>query len=591
MKKNLAILITFFLLAQMIVSVHGKDYPQKYWDVAKDHWAFEYIADLSTRNVINGYEDGSFQPEATVSRSEWAKMMCVAGNLVVSDDSVYFRDTENHWANKYVNAAQNYITSYNDGSFRPDQAIVREDVTRSLVTLRGYDIKNVDYSYISNFRDTDSISNYMKAYVAVAVEKGLITGFEDNTFRGQDTLTRAEAATLLYRAFQKGDASKVTYEKTVATPSINEEIKDTADNQGTSDNTKNEPNNTGSNSSSQTNNNYEENNENSTATATNPVTSNKSESSSGRKHLSDVTNKVDNNIKEEEEDNEEVKVILDDDFKVLAEADLTVGDQISFDGKDTIYYMKDKKVFSMNIYTYAVECLVDTSTFEVDNEYAYKSDFTIISICYDNLTGGVIILGWYETVNSATDKGEVYMYLVTDDDVEVLFEGVPENFLYLFQTLENGDFVSDTTIYDRKTFEANYNYVSYIPTNHGISWWGHAYSVAESDDGITCVGVYEYDIDKAWGKSKAVVTHYDFSEYNTLWELPAKGFGIYENKVVGYSDYIFEVYTTKGKLLSTINLKEYVKGKVCNVMKRLILTDEYIVYYDFKSHTINKVAY
>ena len=50
----------------------------------------------------------------------------------------------------------------------------------------------------------------MKVYVAIAVEKGLITGFEDGTFRGQATLTRAEAATLLWRAFQFGSDNKTT---------------------------------------------------------------------------------------------------------------------------------------------------------------------------------------------------------------------------------------------------------------------------------------------------------------------------------------------------------------------------------------------
>ena len=190
MKKKVILLLITTLLLQSF-AVFAKDYPQKFWDVQKDHWAFEYIADLADRGVIKGYDDGSFKPGATVSRAEWAKMMCVAANLVSTDKAVYFTDTKGHWANTYINAAKKYITSYSDGSFRPEQAIVREDVTRSLVTLRGYDTSNVDYSYITGFKDFDSISNFMKAYVAVAVENGLINGFEDNTFRGQGTLTRA----------------------------------------------------------------------------------------------------------------------------------------------------------------------------------------------------------------------------------------------------------------------------------------------------------------------------------------------------------------------------------------------------------------
>ena len=186
-----------------------KDYRQTFWDVSKDHWAFSYIGELVDKGVLAGYEDGSFRPENTVTRAEWAKIMVLAAGLPVTDNNVYFRDMSGHWANMYVNAAKDYLAAYTDNTYRPDQAAVREDVTVSMVKLKGYDIGNVDYSYLNSFSDTNSISNSLKAYVAVAVEKGLIDGFEDGTFRGQNTLTRAEAAALLWRAFQYGSDNKV----------------------------------------------------------------------------------------------------------------------------------------------------------------------------------------------------------------------------------------------------------------------------------------------------------------------------------------------------------------------------------------------
>ncbi len=186
-----------------------KDYRQTFWDVSKDHWAFSYIGELVDKGVLAGYEDGSFRPENTVTRAEWAKIMVLAAGLPVTDNNVYFRDMSGHWANMYVNAAKDYLAAYTDNTYRPDQAAVREDVTVSMVKLKGYDIGNVDYSYLNSFSDTNSISNSLKAYVAVAVEKGLIDGFEDGTFRGQNTLTRAEAAALLWRAFQYGNDNKV----------------------------------------------------------------------------------------------------------------------------------------------------------------------------------------------------------------------------------------------------------------------------------------------------------------------------------------------------------------------------------------------
>ena len=208
-------LVSMFLVLAMCMSltpafaIDADDYPQRFWDVSRDYWAFEYIAELVNRGVLNGYEDGSFKPDDTVLRCEWAKMMVLVAGLTAGDEAVYFSDMSGHWANAYVNAAKDYLSAYADNTYKPDQAAVREDVTVSMVKLKGYDVSEADYSYLSQFSDMSSISNSLRPYVAVAVEKGLIEGFEDGTFRGQDTLTRAEAATLLWRAFQYGSDNKV----------------------------------------------------------------------------------------------------------------------------------------------------------------------------------------------------------------------------------------------------------------------------------------------------------------------------------------------------------------------------------------------
>lgn len=212
MKKLISVILAVAMLLSVSIAplAADKEYPQKFWDLPKDHWAFNEVAELVERGVIAGYDDGSFKPDNTVTRAEWAKIMVLAAGVQTTDNSVRFSDMGGHWANPYVNAASQYLASYADGSFRPDQAAVREDVTVSLVKLKGYDVNDVDYSYLNRFTDVNSISNDLKKYVAVAIENELISGFEDNTFRGQATLTRAEAATLLWRAFQYGSDNKVT---------------------------------------------------------------------------------------------------------------------------------------------------------------------------------------------------------------------------------------------------------------------------------------------------------------------------------------------------------------------------------------------
>lgn len=136
-KKFICLIAAVLLLTQSAYAKDASEYPQKFWDVPKDHWAFICVADPADRGVINGYEDGSFKPSQTVTRAERAKMMADAAGVQVSDNNVYFTDMANHWANEYVNTAKNYLTGYADGSYRPNQAATREDVTVAMVKLKG----------------------------------------------------------------------------------------------------------------------------------------------------------------------------------------------------------------------------------------------------------------------------------------------------------------------------------------------------------------------------------------------------------------------------------------------------------------------
>ena len=220
MKKIISSLLTLSLLAAPC-SAFAKDYsdyPQKFWDLSKDHWAYKYVSELVDKNIISGYDDDSFKPSQTVTRAEWAKILMTASRLTNTNSSALTAEDVHtqDWFYTYVRESENYMNFYDiDGKkyFRPNQAASREDVTVSLVKIKGYDVSRVDYSTLSKFKDTDSISNNAKKYIAAAIEKKLIDGFDDGTFRGQDTLTRAEAATLLCRAFQSGDSNKTAGEE------------------------------------------------------------------------------------------------------------------------------------------------------------------------------------------------------------------------------------------------------------------------------------------------------------------------------------------------------------------------------------------
>ena len=183
-------------------------------DVPESYWAFSYIEEMVDRGVLSGYPNGRFYPDNNVSRAEFAKIMVTAGGILLSYDSTqYFQDVPiSHWSHPYVSSAMYYLTGYNTpygNYYYPDQAALREDIAVALVKLKGYDLLGADESILTTmFTDASSISSDAKKYVAVAVERGLISGYEDNTFKGQSSITRAEAATLLWRAYQYGNDNK-----------------------------------------------------------------------------------------------------------------------------------------------------------------------------------------------------------------------------------------------------------------------------------------------------------------------------------------------------------------------------------------------
>ncbi|MCC2686630.1 MAG: S-layer protein, partial [Paenibacillaceae bacterium] len=174
-------------------------------------WALRYIVDLASRGVFQGYPDGTFQPQGTVSRIEAitaaVRLMGLESEAQSSAEmqtKLNFKDAGQipSWAVGYVAVAlENDLFGETETSVHPNQPADRLWATTLLVkALKLQSEAEANMNASLPFTDANKIPAGSVGYVKVAVDRGLINGFEDNTFRPNQSVTRAQIAALMDRA-------------------------------------------------------------------------------------------------------------------------------------------------------------------------------------------------------------------------------------------------------------------------------------------------------------------------------------------------------------------------------------------------------
>ncbi|HYG59398.1 MAG TPA: S-layer homology domain-containing protein, partial [Symbiobacteriaceae bacterium] len=171
-------------------------------DVTSGMRACGAIEQLHALKVLSGYPDGSFQPNRGVTRAEFSKMLVVAlGQVPQPNRGLTFTDVSSHWATTggYLQAAVSMgaLNGFPDGTFQPDQPVTRSQAVKIAAAAAG--LKPEGLTVYSDIEATD----WFAGWVAVASCSGLI-GWDGafplwtaREFRGEEPTTRAEAAMLL----------------------------------------------------------------------------------------------------------------------------------------------------------------------------------------------------------------------------------------------------------------------------------------------------------------------------------------------------------------------------------------------------------
>lgn len=173
----------------------------------KDHWARDMIKEVYKSKIISGYEteDGFyFKPDNNITREEFAVLVCKFLNIDIEKyrdfDLSGYADYEeiSDWAKPFVaaTAERQLINGKQNGdnvNFAPKDLLTRAEAITVFGRLLAKNESEVE------FGDYEEVPVWAKPYVSAMVSKGFITGYEDNTIRPQNTVTRAETITIIYK--------------------------------------------------------------------------------------------------------------------------------------------------------------------------------------------------------------------------------------------------------------------------------------------------------------------------------------------------------------------------------------------------------
>jgi hypothetical protein len=169
-------------------------------DVPANHWARRWVEVAYHLGIVSGRPDGSFAPEANVTRAEFAKLL--AATLGLEGGSASFADLDGHWAARWVQAlgsAGIVQGDLVDGQryFYPDRTISRQEA--ATMVARAFHLETA--AGAPAFTDWAAVQPWAQPAVSAMVEQGWISGFPDGSFGPSGLLSRAQAAKILGATF------------------------------------------------------------------------------------------------------------------------------------------------------------------------------------------------------------------------------------------------------------------------------------------------------------------------------------------------------------------------------------------------------
>lgn len=168
------------------------------------HWAEAFIQGLVDKNLIRGFPDGTFKPEASMTRAEYAAIIAATFNLPrqIGTGTGTFSDVKSDfWAAGAIQqaAGMGFVSGFPDGTFRPQQNLTRVQALVSLVS--GLGLTGGNTNLLVFYSDRASIPSYATEAIATATARGLVVNYPNpEQLEPMRNITRAEVSALIYQA-------------------------------------------------------------------------------------------------------------------------------------------------------------------------------------------------------------------------------------------------------------------------------------------------------------------------------------------------------------------------------------------------------
>lgn len=187
--------------------------PLAFKDV-EEHWSKEAVNDMGSRLVISGVGEDMFQPNRYITRAEFAAIIVRGLGLEMEKGTSPFADVRGSvWYHNpiYTAYSHNLISGYEDGTFRPNDPISREEAmviiakAMELTELASKLLEQPVEEVLESFKDADVAAGWAVESIAANIQAGVVAGRSEDQLAPKAWITRAEVAVIVQRLLQQSD--------------------------------------------------------------------------------------------------------------------------------------------------------------------------------------------------------------------------------------------------------------------------------------------------------------------------------------------------------------------------------------------------